>query len=156
MAYPYMGYTPAYGPGIPAYGTGPVQPMMPSQPAQPVQPVPQPAQGLSNASRPVTSKEEALGIAADFSGALMLFPDITHNRVYIKRWNLQTGSAEFGEFAPIPPAAQENQQEQQNMTFASLQDFQDLKDLVDRLQAEISTLKKPTGKAVKKNDADEQ
>ena len=76
------------------------------------------------------------------------------NRFYMKRWNMQAGSAEFGEFAPVNSVAvPENQQEQQGTAFASLQDLQILKDMVDKLQAEIDRLKKPAGKTVKKNDA---
>ena len=46
-----------------------------------------------------------MGIPADFSGSLMVFPDVTHNRVYIKHWNFQTGAADFLEFAPVAPEA---------------------------------------------------
>ena len=67
---------------------------------QPPQP-PQNAQGLSMTSRLVSSREEAGSVPADFSGNLMVFPDISHNRIYIKRWNYQTGAAEFMEFEPV-------------------------------------------------------
>lgn len=93
-----------------------------------------------------------MGVPADFSGALMVFPDLSNNRVYLKRWNMQTGSADFGEFAPVIPAGNEPQK---TAAFASLEDFQGLQDTVANLQKEIERLKKPTGKAVKKSD-DEQ
>ena len=51
---------------------------------------------LSPASRVVVSREEAIATPADFSGALMVFPDITNNCVYIKRWNIQSGAAACG------------------------------------------------------------
>ena len=78
-----------------------MQQMMPQMPAQvPVAPQLQQG-GLSPMSRPVSGKEEAMAAAADLSGAMMLFPDIAHGRVYLKRWNMQTGAADFLEFAPV-------------------------------------------------------
>lgn len=110
---------------------------------------------LSAASRPVTSKEEAMGVAADFSGALMLFPDITHNRVYVKRWDFGTGGPVFQEFSPAPAAVPAQEKEERaSVVWASLQDLQDLKSVVDGLKNEIERLKKPAGKAAVKNDAD--
>lgn len=61
--------------------------------------------GLSPASRPVSGREEAQAAAADFSGALMVFPDLPHGRVWVKRWNMQMGAAEFAEFALVQPTA---------------------------------------------------
>lgn len=100
-------------------------------------------QGLSPASRPVTSKEEAMGVAADFSGALMMFPDITHNRVYIKRWNYQSGAADFVEFAPVIPAPVQEEPQNTQTVFASIQDFQDLQNTVENLRQELERMKKP-------------
>lgn len=93
-----------------------------------------------------------MGVPADFTGALMVFPDLSNNRVYLKRWNMQTGSADFGEFAPV---VQANNEPQKPAAFASLEDFQGLQETVANLQEEINRLKKPAGKVVKKNDADE-
>lgn len=115
---------------------GPFMPQAVSQPLQP-QGAAQGQQGLSPASRLVASREEAMGVAADFSGALMMFPDITHDRVYIKRWNYQTGAADFMEFAPAVQAAP------QQPAFASVQDLQDLQSVVDGLRQELDRLKKP-------------
>lgn len=119
------------------------------QPTMPQQGV----QGISPTSRPVTNKEEAMGVAADFTGSPMVFPDITHNRVYMKRWNSNTGAADFIEYAPV-------QQEQPQQTspaamFATVDDLSDLKDIVDHLKSEVERLKKPAGKVVKKNESDE-
>lgn len=123
---------------------------------------------LSPASRVVVSREEAIATPADFSGALMVFPDITNNCVYIKRWNMQSGAAEFMDFVsamamfPQAPKQQMPQQEQPPV-FASMQDFEDLKNLVENQQQQIILLQqqaeqrpaeKPNGKAGKKNDAD--
>lgn len=117
---------------------------------------------LSPASRVVVSREEAIATPADFSGALMVFPDITNNCVYIKRWNVQSGAAEFMDYfppMPIAPQAQEQQpqQNQEPPAFASLQALADLKSTVDDLEQQVELLKKqadkPNGKVEKKNDA---
>lgn len=95
-----------------------------------------------------------MGVPADFSGALMLFPDLSNNRIYLKRWNMQTGSADFWEFAPVIPASN-GPQRQETAAFASMEDLQGLRETVIALQKEIERMKKPVGKTVKKNDADE-
>lgn len=60
--------------------------------------------------RPVTSREEALAVQADFFGMGTLMPDLSHGIIYFKRINQQTGGAEFYEFAVRQPE-QEKQPE---------------------------------------------
>ena len=97
--YPYGGYQPMQMPQMPP------QMSMPQMAPQ----VPQNGQfgqgGLSPMSRPVSSREEAQATAADFSGAMMVFPDVAHGRVYLKRCNMQTGAADFLEFGPVVETA---------------------------------------------------
>lgn len=109
--------------------TQPMMGQMPQQmmPAQQMQQV-----VLSPMSRPVSGKEEAMAAAADFSGAMMLFPDIAHGRVYLKRWNMQTGAADFLEFAPVI------EQKAVPTEFVSVQAFQAE---LDKLRAEINEMK---------------
>lgn len=126
------------------------QPMPPA--AQVPPPMPQPSQGLSPSSRPVTNRDEANAVSADFSGALMVFPDITNNRVYIKRWNVQAGAAEFMEFVPSLQAQPVREFSREEAAFASRQDLQNLQELVEKLQKEIGRMKKPTGKAANANE----
>lgn len=159
MPVPYSSPVPSYGPRLDMQAYQPQQMQAPAQTTQ------QPVQGLSMASRPVTSREEAAGVAADFSGSLMVFPDISHNRVYVKRWNVNAGAADFIEFVPAaPPPPQEEQPQQES--FVSLQDFQNLQDFtnnlqqaLDSLQQEVSKLKqpgesKPSPRQVKKEKQD--
>lgn len=109
-----------------------MQQMMPQMPAQmPVAPQMQQG-GLSPMSRPVSGKEEAMAAAADFSGAMMLFPDIAHGRVYLKRWNMQTGAADFLEFAPV------TEQRPVQTEYVSVQTFQTE---LEKLRSEIATMK---------------
>lgn len=98
-----------------------------------------------------------MGVAADFSGAPMVFPDIANGRIFVKRWNFNTGSSDFTEFVPVVQAAPASAPPQmQPAAFASLQDLQDLQDLVENLQKEVERLKKPVGRAGKKNDANDE
>lgn len=157
MAFNYGGYPP--------YGTGynmaqPYQNQMMMQPTSQMpisapQTASQPAQGISPVSRPVSNREEAVAAQIPFDGSISVFPDITHNRVYIKRWNMQTGASDFGEFAPVSPANADQNSEQASTAFVSLEDFQNLQGTVGNLQREIERMKKSTsnGKAGKKNDA---
>lgn len=87
MANPTYGYPNYTGYNFPTY--------MPPSPA-PMQP----NQGISSASRMVGSKEEAVAIPTDLSGAFMVFPDVSHNRVYVKRLNPATGGSDLFEFMP--------------------------------------------------------
>lgn len=113
-----------------------------------IQPQPQPQTtgysgmgGLSPASRPVTSREEAISVAADFSGALMVLPDIAHNRVYIKRWNYQTGASDFLEFMPMP----DTQQERAGVETGKYVQQSDFDIKIQELMAEIEKLKANRG-----------
>lgn len=101
------------------------------------------SQGLSSASRLVSSREEAIGVPADFAGNMMLFPDITHNRIYTKRWNFQTGAADFVEFAPVIEAAPAP-------AYASVDDMKEMRETLASLKEEVAKLKK--GKTVRKDD----
>ena len=89
--------------------------------------------GLSPMSRPVSSREEAQATAADFSGAMMVFPDVAHGRVYLKRWNMQTGAADFLEFGPVVDAA-----EAPAVEYVCMQTY---RDDMERLQKELAELK---------------
>ncbi len=159
----------------PAFGGGPVPmpgmaPMAPASPMngpgyspslgtmsmpQSQQTAPAGPQGMiSSASRIVGNREEANAVPADFGGNLMLFPDLTHNRVYIKRWNIQTGSADFLEFIPAPPPAPPAPPVP---PYDARGDMEALRREVEDLRAEINGLKRsaPAPKGGRKNDTDE-
>lgn len=127
----------------PPYLYGGYQPMqMPQMTMPQIAPqIPQNGQmsggGLSPMSRPVSSREEAQACAADFSGALMIFPDLAHSRVYLKRWNMQTGAADFVEFDPVIESA--SAEEAPKVEYVSLQAYQED---MDKLRKELAGLKK--------------
>ena len=91
--------------------------------------------GVSPMSRPVSSREEAQACAADFSGALMIFPDLAHSRVYLKRWNMQTGAADFVEFSPVETVAE-------NATVQEYVCLQTYQEDMEKLRKELAGLKK--------------
>ena len=62
--------------------------------------------------RPVTSREEAVAVQADFFSMGTLMPDLAHGVVYLKRINQQTGAADFFEFAYRQPEAEQKRQEE--------------------------------------------
>lgn len=155
FTYPsYGGYPPLSSmPGAqPMMGQtfGPISSPVQMAPAQPMQTPQQAPQGLSPTSRIVASREEAMGVPADFNGNLMVFPDITHNRVFVKRWNYQTGAADFIEYAPAQPSAGKDGAAS---GFVAVDVFDAA---IDALQKQINALQRPAAtKGVKKNDPDE-
>lgn len=93
--------------------------------------------GFSPASRPVSSREEAMAVGADFSGAPMIFPDMAHNTIYVKRWDMNSGTAVFTEYGPKEPVPQTPPP-----TYATLDDLKALSDRLSKLEK----------KGAKKND----
>lgn len=153
MAFNYGNY-PTYNQNFqPPYQNQFMMQPSPQMPMQMPQNGQQMGQGISPASRPVSNKDEANAVQADFSGAMMLFPDVTHNKIYLKRWNMGTGAAEFAEFVPVLPEAIE----QTVQSFDPSEQFDELKGILDGIKKDIEQLKKPvsSGKTVKKNDTDE-
>lgn len=111
-------------------------------------------QGISPMSRPVSSKEEAMAVGADFSGAPMIFPDMAHNVIFVKRWDYQSGSAVFTEYVP-----KEAKPETPTAVYATQGDFKELAESVEKIMARFdgieSEFEKMKKKGAKKNDADE-
>lgn len=116
-------------------------------------------QGFSPSSRIVASREEAAAVTADFTGALMLFPDIAHNRIYVKQWDNGKGEAVFSEYVPFVPVSaqqQSQQQQEQKPQFALRQDLQDLYGMVENLMKDVDRLKKPNGRIGKHDESDDE
>lgn len=147
-----MQYAPYYPTYFPSQRTdAPMGQMYAPQPnVTPVQSVGQ-TQGISSVSRPVSSKEEAMAVGADFSGAPMVFPDMAHNAVYVKRWDFNLGSAVFVEYVPKVDEA-----EPPPAVYATQGDFKELADRfterLEDIEAELERLKK---KGARKNASDE-
>lgn len=71
----------------------------PGMPGQPGFQRPQPSGNGGYACRPVTSREEAVASQVDFLGPGSIMPDFGHGMIYFKRFNPNSGSAEFYDFA---------------------------------------------------------
>ena len=107
---PNYGYAPGFGfQGRPAaFGASPWYPGPQMQPAAVPAPVSPPA-GANFVVQPVTRKEEALAVIADPMSAGVLMPDLDHGRIYVKRFNPNTGTSDFAEFSlSAPQTAQES------------------------------------------------
>ena len=98
----------------PSYGGfySPVQPFQnqmgvipPTAPAM-AQKAASAAQQANFLCRPVTSREEAVAVQADFFSLGTIMPDLAHGVVYLKRMNQQTGGADFFEFVYRQPEAE--------------------------------------------------
>ena len=137
--FPY-GYNPRFAPQMaaPAFygGVAPVAGMAPQ--SAPVAAGGQVSGGF--AVQPVTSREEALAVIADPLVSGVLLPDLGHGVIYMKRFNTQTGTSDFGEFlfAPAQPAAQEEKAEVVTVDVFNA--------TVEKLRAEIAAVRGGRGK----------
>lgn len=96
--------------------TGFYSPLQPSSPQMGMMPSPTPsmaqaanpaAQHANFSCRPVTSREEAVAVPADFFSLGTIMPDLSHGVVYLKRINQQTGASDFFEFVYRQPEAEQ-------------------------------------------------
>lgn len=79
----------------------------PAAQASPLQPSPQTnAQPGMILGRMVTSREEAVAIPADFQGNPIVMPDFPHGKIYVKFFDMNTGTASVVEFTAPQPAKQ--------------------------------------------------
>lgn len=92
--------------------------------------------------RPVTSREEAVAVPVDFLGPGTIMPDFGHGMIYFKRFNPNSGGAEFFDFS-----VQATPQTQQNAPAAPAYDprgdIEKLKGEIDILREDLDEIKKP-------------
>ena len=85
--------------------------------------------------RMVTSREEAVAIPADFQGNPIVMPDFPHGKIYVKFFDMNTGTASVVEFiAPQPekkPAPQ----------YATVDDLAQLREEIAELRRSHETEK---------------
>lgn len=113
---------------------------MPQAPqAQP--PMQQPQQGAQEAfiCRPVTSREEAVATPVDYMRPILL-PDLSHGRIYLKKFNTQTGGSDIFDFAFAEP-----EQAPAAPQYATVEEL-------NALREELEKLKKPAGRGKKTDD----
>lgn len=107
-----------------------------SQQAAQAQPV---AQSVGFSTRPVTSREEALGVQVDFFGPGTLMPDLGHGKIYLKKFNQNTGSSDLYVFALEQETAAERTAEPQ---YATRQDLERVRGELERLIDEVDSLRR--------------
>ena len=102
--------------------------------------------------RPVTSREEAVASQVDFLGPGTIMPDFGHGMIYFKRFNPNSGTAEFFDFS-IQPPPQAQQPAQAAPAYDPREDIAALRGDMETLRSELEEAKKigqkrPGGKAV--------
>lgn len=85
--------------------------------------------------RPVASIEEARAIQTDFSGALMVFPDVSHGMIHTKRLDYSTGSAAFNTYRLEQPTQAAEQVSAPIIEYAPMSEVNALKAKIDELEA---------------------
>lgn len=139
MSYYYPTYSPPYAaqpyaqpPRMGEAGQGYPQPMQsPPAPSQSQMSSFASSGGQSFGARPVTSREEALALQVDFLGPGTIMPDLSHGKIYLKRFNPSTGSCDFFTFLleqpeekPAPPAVE----------YATREELRQLREELERLR----------------------
>ncbi len=127
----------AYNVPFNPYGSMQQFPQGYQQQYQMMQQQPQQIQQEAYLCRPVTSREEAVATPVDYMRATLL-PDMGHGKIYLKRFNPQTGASDILEFAQCI------EQEQPAPKYATVEDL-------EALRSEIEKMKRQSGKG-KKND----
>lgn len=92
--------------------------------------------------RPVTSREEAVATPTDFMRPLLM-PDLSHGRIYIKRFNPQTGSSDLFDFAAVEQEASKPAPQ-----YATVEEL-------NALREEVEKMKKPASRGRAKADETE-
>lgn len=129
----YPGNYPGMGQPFPGMSNPPVGP----QPAQ--------SQNMGQSGyvcRPVTSREEAVASQVDFLGPGSIMPDFGHGMIYFKRFNPNSGSAEFYAFALQQPAQAPTQPAPTAPAYDPRQDIEALRGDVNALRGELDEIKK--------------
>ena len=130
---PYFGaYPGVYNPG----------PNMVNQPVGQAQGQPQVNnQTAGYVCRPVTSREEAVASQVDFLGPGTIMPDFGHGMIYFKRFNPNSGGAEFFDFSVQPPP-QAQQSAPMAQGYDPRGDIEALRGDFNTLRGELDEMKK--------------
>lgn len=102
---------------------------------------PQPMPGPGYSCRPVTSREEAVAAQVDFLGPGTIMPDFGHGMIYFKRFNPNSGGAEFFDFSVQPPPSS-NQPDPAAPAYDPKDDIEMLRNDFNSLRGELDEIKK--------------
>ena len=127
------GYGGGYAPSVPAYGVPRMEFPQMQQPVQTQQP--------GNVfARMVTGREEAIAAQVLPDGNFNAFLDIAHGRVYLKRFNPQTGGADFREMVDVQQISGSVQQPEAPAQYVTVDAFKRLEGQVGQLESRLSSL----------------
>lgn len=140
--FPNYGYPPAYGAqarpvsfaAAPWYAAAQMQQNAPTAPAA--------ASAPAFTVQPVTRKEEALAVIADPMSPGVLMPDLDHGVIYVKRFNMNTGTSDFAEFALQTPAAASQAAQEHAEPEVEYVTADEFKRVVEPLAREVAALRK--------------
>ena len=123
------------------YGYSPQQTYFPQQQYTQPQTYTQPQQPAF-ACHPVTSREEAVAAQTEYFSAGLVMPDLARGRIYLKRFNQNTGASEFYEFGLVQP------EEPAKIEYVTKEEF-------DKFRDEMKTRKAPVKKKAEVVEDDE-
>ena len=138
MSYYYPPFSPPYG-QQPGYVPPRMGEMGQGYP-QPPQNAPAPSQNQMSGfgtsaqnfgARPVTSREEAVALQVDFLGPGTLMPDLSHGKIYLKRFNPNTGGCDFFTFLLQQP---EEPAPTGGVEYATKEELRQLREELERLR----------------------
>ena len=144
MTYPpyYPQFAPAFGAPVayqpPRADMGQIYPQN-----QHIAPAQNQSQGVGFLTRPVTSREEALGAQVDFLGPGTLMPDLAHGKIYLKKFNANTGASDLFTFALEEEKAEPTKPEEPAPEYALKEDVAGIREDLDRLFDELERLRRP-------------
>lgn len=144
-----MNYPPYYSQFSPAFGAPSAFQAPRQEPGQgypqPQQmaPAPPQGQGIGFLTRPVTSREEALGAQVDFFGPGTLMPDLAHGKIYLKKFNANTGASDLFTFALDEPGEKPVPKSDTGPEYALKEDVDKLREGMERLFDELDRMRRP-------------
>lgn len=107
--------------------------------------------------RPVTSREEALAVQADYFSPGTLMPDLGHGVVYLKRFNPNTGASDIFEFALVQERTVEKADTAETVPPAILETINSqLDNLIERMDALAGKIEQAKAKPAAKKGASEE
>ena len=107
--------------------------------------------------RPVTSREEALAVQADYFSPGTLMPDLGHGVVYMKRFNSNTGASDMFEFALVQNASAEQVSAAETSTQEIFESINSqLSGLIERMDALSAKIDQPKIKQAPKRGSGEE
>lgn len=115
---------------------------IPATPTPAQAPVQQPTVSQNGfVCRPVTSKEEAMAVQADYLSPGTIMPDLGHGMMYLKRFDANTGLSNFFEFAIVQGKPEEDNiavPVKENVDYSEI--FKDFGSQLDSLSDRVDTL----------------